>query len=259
MPFTLAHPAIVIPIHKRFTNRLSLSALVIGSISPDLAYYFDCNISGEFTHTLIGIFLYCLPISLSIYYLYHYLFKNPLITLFPYRITGSYPTEQSVALTAITFPMLALSILVGALTHVFWDSFTHSNMWPVQQFDFLKTEIIRLDSYSLYTYRLLQHASTLLGLGYIFIVIRQYSRRNVNHTYLSVVLPLKWRLLFYLVFIFAGIYNSDIWRLQPSFNIWYGNLFHIITHGISGTIIAIMAYCLFWNGYHYYRVEKPTY
>jgi hypothetical protein len=36
MPFTLAHPAIVVPLALQ---RLILSALIIGSMTPDLEYF----------------------------------------------------------------------------------------------------------------------------------------------------------------------------------------------------------------------------
>jgi hypothetical protein len=38
MPFTLAHPAVVVPLSRQ---RLFLSALVIGSMTPDLNILFD--------------------------------------------------------------------------------------------------------------------------------------------------------------------------------------------------------------------------
>lgn len=256
MPFTLAHPAIVLPIHKRWRHHLPLSALVIGSVSPDLAYFIKLGISGNFTHSFAGIFLYCLPVSLVFYYLYHLLLKQPLITLLPSRLAGTLRVQQDKTLPDIPYSMLVLSVIIGALTHVLWDSFTHYNMWPVQHFALLKATIIQFDGYTLYTYRLIQHISTLLGIAYIFLVIRQYMRRSEKPSDLAVLLPFKWQLLLYLAIIFVGFYNSDIWRFQPTFGIWYGNLFHIATHAISGILAAIMVYALIWNSYHYFWIKK---
>src|SRR5690349_3109958 len=53
MPFTGSHPAAVLPL-VRFG--LPASALVIGSMSPDLPYYLPSPATGTFTHTLYGAF-----------------------------------------------------------------------------------------------------------------------------------------------------------------------------------------------------------
>ncbi|MFE3273804.1 DUF4184 family protein [Nocardia sp. NPDC059239] len=46
MPFTLAHPAAVLPIRRV----LWFPGLVAGSIAPDIPYYLRIGVDGELTH-----------------------------------------------------------------------------------------------------------------------------------------------------------------------------------------------------------------
>src|SRR3954467_3723030 len=65
MPFTFAHPAAVLPVHSRYKKWLPLSALVIGSLIPDAAYYFP--LPGNFnhiSHSLLGTFYSSLPLGI---------------------------------------------------------------------------------------------------------------------------------------------------------------------------------------------------
>src|SRR5712671_2458295 len=50
-----------------------------------------------------------------------------------------------------------LSLLIGAGTHVFWDSFTHETGWFVERSAFLQSILFSLDGHSFRMYRLLWH------------------------------------------------------------------------------------------------------
>src|SRR5882757_2416325 len=80
MPFTLSHPAAVIPIRRYGI----LSALVVGSLAPDILYFIPrVHHSGAYGHTLPGLFFFCLPLGLAALWLFHTFLKRPLISLFP--------------------------------------------------------------------------------------------------------------------------------------------------------------------------------
>src|SRR4051812_45256762 len=80
MPFTLAHPAAVIPLARK---RLVLSALVAGSKAPDFGKIFTLSPKNGFGHTWAGIFWFCIPTGLLALVLYHGLLKRPLLSLLP--------------------------------------------------------------------------------------------------------------------------------------------------------------------------------
>ncbi len=67
MPFTLAHPAAVIPLKKSTYGRyFSLSALIAGSIVPDLGYLVPLADFTGFSHSLGGIIVFGLPVGLLV-------------------------------------------------------------------------------------------------------------------------------------------------------------------------------------------------
>jgi len=66
MPWTLVHPAAVLPLRKYFANRHLFGALVVGSISPDFGYYVGRFDMATTAHTLLGLLIVCLPTGLAL-------------------------------------------------------------------------------------------------------------------------------------------------------------------------------------------------
>ena len=61
MPFTIAHAAAALPLRK---TRLVLSALVIGTMVPDLQYFLRMAPDDRYGHSLRGALLLSLPLGL---------------------------------------------------------------------------------------------------------------------------------------------------------------------------------------------------
>jgi hypothetical protein len=73
MPWTLSHPAIVLPLRRFSPPPLGFAALVIGSMTPDIGFYIDRFDLSTFAQTLPDSFLACLPTGV-ILLLFYYLF-----------------------------------------------------------------------------------------------------------------------------------------------------------------------------------------
>ena len=173
MPFTLCHPAIVLPLHARARRLTSLPALVIGSMAPDFVYFLPLAANGGFTHSLPGILLYCLPAGLLVYVIYHALLREAFIDWAPAAISRRMPAGASWMVRDIRAVGLVLgSLVIGAATHIAWDAFTHANTVVVRQVDVLRWPIT-IGAYAVPPFKLLQHLSSLVGL----IVILAYARR----------------------------------------------------------------------------------
>jgi len=73
--------------------------------------------------------------------------------------------------------MIILSILVGVLTHLAWDSFTHSNTWIYRQWEMMhvRTEIPGLGATPLF--KIFQHGSTVFGMGILFVWVLWWYQR----------------------------------------------------------------------------------
>lgn len=167
MPFTLAHPAAIIPFARLAGKRTSLSALVIGSMIPDMVYFLPLGISGRTSHSLPALFWFCLPVGLVAYALFHSFVKRPATALLPQQIIRRLPLHVLEGPWYGPSPagMVMLSLFIGALTHVTWDSFTHAHTDVVAQVEVLRSVIAVVGGYPVPLYKAMQHVSSLVGLA----------------------------------------------------------------------------------------------
>ncbi len=254
MPFTLAHPAVVIPLHKRLAGYLSLSALIIGSVMPDFAYFLPMQVTGFYSHSLVGLIGFCLPAGILIYYTFHLVMKRPLTRLLPLRLENL--ANQSTTTTSFssrTLLIVSISLLIGALTHIIWDSFTHYFMWPVQNIPLLRTELVAIGNYHVYLYRLIQHVSTLLGITYLTWLLINLNRHADNKNLHGNTLPLQGKVLLILFFILAGVIHSEILVRFSLLQSLQSQVFTVVTQGISGMLYAMLAYSVLWHGICFWR------
>lgn len=165
MPFTFAHPAIVLPVKKIFKRYVSTTGLVVGSIVPDFEYFFRLEPISFFSHTLKGTLYFNLPLAILLSFLFHILIRNPVIDHLPkglYYRFHLYKKFDWVNYVRHNYLIVIASIIVGALSHIFWDSFTHPGGFFVRLLPELNHKALQFP-----LYRLVQHGSTVLGFAYI--------------------------------------------------------------------------------------------
>ena len=162
MPFTLAHAAAAFPLRR---TRLILSALIIGTFTPDLEFFLRFAPKGPFGHTTRGLFLFCQPAGFIVFWLFHAVVKEPLAALMPRAVRQRVPADPYPLplWQPLQLALVLVSILVGALTHVLWDSFTHAGYWPAQHWQFLNQPFTLPLLGVVHLYKLLQYASTVFG------------------------------------------------------------------------------------------------
>lgn len=175
MPFTFAHPAAAIPLLRPLGRYGSLSALIIGSIAPDLAFIVPIGLGREQTHGLAALLTFCLPGGLLAYLLFHALLKAPLRALLPPPIAGRLPKPD---LPAAPLSAVLVSLLCGALTHLAWDAFTHPGTAVVLAMPMLQATVATVGGYQVFGYKLLQHGGTLIGLGLLALWLRKWWART---------------------------------------------------------------------------------
>ncbi|MEB0248571.1 DUF4184 family protein, partial [Mucilaginibacter sp. 5B2] len=61
MPFTISHPAVILPLNYLPKRFISLTALVVGSLTPDFEYFIRMKVQSDYSHTLPGLFWFDLP------------------------------------------------------------------------------------------------------------------------------------------------------------------------------------------------------
>ena len=146
MPWTLSHPAIVLPLRRLSPQPLDFAALVIGSMTPDIGFYIHRFDLSTFAHTLPGSFLACLPTGVVLLFFY-YLFCRPVCYALPsphrqalLPLCPDFPTELT------RWGIILPSILLGAWTHNFWDAFTHEHGWFVDRIPWLQQPVLQIGS-----------------------------------------------------------------------------------------------------------------
>ncbi|QKV79672.1 DUF4184 family protein [Amycolatopsis sp. Hca4] len=151
MPFTLSHPAAVLPLAR---GPLVPSALVAGSVAPDVFWFVprplpDVGLSK--THEFASALWLDPLIALLLLALFHVLLKRPLLALVPQPLAERLPRHFSRRRPG----WIALSLVLGALTHVGWDAFTHES----GGFAFLRIPLVT----GVDVGRLIQLVSTIAG------------------------------------------------------------------------------------------------
>ncbi|WIX97936.1 DUF4184 family protein [Amycolatopsis mongoliensis] len=150
MPFTLSHPAAVLPLARR---PLVTSALVAGSVAPDV-FWFVPRLPGvglTKTHEFASVLWLDPLLALVLLAVFHVLLKRPLLALAPSPLAGRLPRDFSWKRPG----WIALSLVIGAATHVGWDAFTHES----GGFPFLRIPLVT----GVDVGRLIQLVSTIAG------------------------------------------------------------------------------------------------
>jgi hypothetical protein len=132
MPFTVSHAAAVLPLQNFGKHRLPLTALMIGSMAPDFGYFFSHEASRQLTHSLSGLFIFALPAGLAVWLFYVAVLEKATITLLSDRWHTRFAHTESI--TASLVLRAAIAIVLGAVTHILWDAFTHRDTFVTDAF-----------------------------------------------------------------------------------------------------------------------------
>ena len=152
------------------------SAVVCGCFAPDFEYFIRLAPRGKFGHTLPGLFLFDLPFGLIMLWLFHRYAKEPLWTWLPESL------RQRTTLGPRTLPLkspaqtalILVSILVGSVTHILWDSFTHPTLWLYHHWRLLSYTVQLPLLGPVQYYRLIQNASTVFGTIVLLIWLQRW-------------------------------------------------------------------------------------
>lgn len=196
MPFTVSHAAAVMPLSRN--RSFVLSALVIGSMVPDLEFYLFFSFTRVVSHSLLGIFTFCLPAGLIALAVFHGLLKRPLLSLLPIghrRLLAPYAGSFAWR-PASRFLQIVVSLLVGVLSHLVWDAFTHVYGLGVRAFPLLALPLWPLSRGAIRICDLLQLFFSIMGLVFLLhAYFDWYGRQPGPPTHILDHVPELWQLL----------------------------------------------------------------
>lgn len=173
MPFTLAHPAAVLPLHSRW--RRGLLPLVIGSVAPDIPYFLPHRIALALPsgHTLWGALTISAPLAVLML-LIVVLLREPLAA----PLSGRHRVLAARTIDAFlhdpwSWVGAVPAVLLGIGLHILWDSFTHRGGWIVAHFTAFQMNVSPFPEHPLELFRALQYLSSVGGIAAIVVWYRR--------------------------------------------------------------------------------------
>lgn len=202
MPFTFSHPAIVLPLTFLPRKWFSLTGLVIGSLTPDFEYFLRMRIKSNYSHTIDGLFWFDIPLGLLLAFIFHNIVRNSLFDNLPTILKSRFSEFKQFDWNGYfkrSWFVVSISILIGAASHIFWDSFTHDHGYFVQTIPALQNSVDFLGG-QIPILKILQHSSTLLGgLVIVFAIYKlptnKTEKENINLKYWTIFVGLTFTLI----------------------------------------------------------------
>lgn len=236
MPFTFSHPALVLSLNYLPKRWFSLTGLIIGSLTPDFEYFIRMELKSLYSHTFEGILWLDLPIGLLMAFIFHNIVRKTLFDNLPVFLKSRFFTYNTFNWNIYfkkNWFVVLVSLFIGAVSHIFWDSFTHIDGYFVQTIPNL-TNRIAFFTIEIPIFKILQHSSTLIGGFIIFYTVYklpyiEIEKGNINLKYWLIVFTLTTLIIFLRIF-------GDLELTQ------YGN---IIVSAISAVMISISITPLF--------------
>ncbi|MFE6130057.1 DUF4184 family protein [Streptomyces sp. NPDC056437] len=184
MPFTLSHAAAVLPGIRRdgrARGPLLASALVTGSLAPDMTYFAATAVPGamefgEFTHAPAGVLTVDVAVAAALVAVW-LMVRDPLLALLPTRWQGRVHAcvlgEGGSGRRDLAFGYrFYVSAVLGALTHVVWDAFTHHDRWGTRVLPVLNETVAGLGLFQYAQYGSSALALVVLG-WYLMSAVRR--------------------------------------------------------------------------------------
>lgn len=231
MPFTFSHPAIALPLLYLPKKWFSLTGLVIGSMAPDFEYFLRMSIKSDYSHTLVGLFGFDLPLGILLAFIFHNIVRDSLFDNLPQFFKSRFSIFKRFNWNAYIkthWFIVTMSVLIGAGSHLVWDSFTHEQGHFVMVLPVLENTIDILGN-PIPIFKILQHTSSIIG---AFVIAMAIYMHPVAHDITARANKTYWAIFTGIAFVIIAA------RFTCGLNIkQYGDL---IVTGISAILIALI-------------------
>jgi hypothetical protein len=154
MPLTLSHPAAVLPLRRL---GVPMTSMVIGSMVLDIPLYLGSRRGYDIAHSPLGVPTVDIVGALIVLAIWFAALRDPLVDLAPSVIRDRLVPRAR--LTRQQWWLAPIGALIGGITHVAWDSFTHYDRWGSEHIRWLQHDHLGLPGL-----KWAQYASGVLGL-----------------------------------------------------------------------------------------------
>lgn len=200
MPFTASHAVVALPFLR---TPLVPAAIAIGAMTPDLPLFLrGVGVSYGFTHAPVNV-IWTALIALGLFLLWRCVLRSAASELSPMWLARRLPEDWNApAPTALREALgiaqrwthalwLAASLVIGVLSHILWDAFTHAGRVGTQLLPGLNAQWGPLLGF-----KWLQHGSSVAGLLIIgvwaLIWLRRADRRGTAPRRLPAFVRVLW-------------------------------------------------------------------
>lgn len=233
MPMTLAHPAAVLPLRRL---GLPMAALVIGSMVPDVPLFMRWSSGYQVSHSYTGVLSVNLIGALVVLYGWNAFVRDALVDMAPDGVRVRLAARHR--LSRRQWLLAPAAAVLGSVTHLAWDAFTHPGRWGVAHVAWLRVDLGPLPAF-----KWAQYASGVIGLAVVlWAVIADLRSRPADRPLRARALPAP---LLPLVVCAAGTYGLVEGLARASGGL-HAVAFHGVVQGIVATAAGMSITCMAW-------------
>ncbi|AZA09642.1 hypothetical protein CPPEL_07670 [Corynebacterium pseudopelargi] len=207
--------------------------MVIGALVPDAVMFINPFYRMPWNygdaHSFLGVWLINIPLGMVLWLCWEFVIAPGYRTCAPKWLALRLPDHRPTTLKKVAWAIP--SVLVGICTHLLWDSFTHAGYPLTSPGGPLDHTIGKLS-----LFRVLQHGSSVLGLGgvllWILLLLRYPKRRSASS---------HWRLWPWLLPVITGVMAPVYLIMQQNFahpKVLKLALLNIVTGSVSGVLVC---------------------
>lgn len=169
MPFTISHAVVALPFRR---SALPVAAVAVGSMAPDAVLFVPALPPYGFAHSWVGVVTIDLAVSLVVLAAWWFLVRPAWTPVLPARYRAQLPGwHQPERVPPARVPLVVVACVLGSVTHVVWDAWSHPHGWVVLHVAALRGEVGGHPVYSL-----VQDASSAGGLLLLLVLLLRWTR-----------------------------------------------------------------------------------
>jgi hypothetical protein len=245
MPLTPAHAAAA-PLLHRLIRPLGLSipisALVIGTMTPDFEYLIRLTPGIRAWHTPLGLLEFCLPVGLATWWVFRVIIGPALLRLLPPGLGAAARAQIAPGSTFRLIPGASVAVLLGAVSHDLWDSFTHEAGWGVHEIPALDASVPLGGTGATPWYSILQYGSSAIGLIVIIAILWQWVAAHPKADRHVPVGQRAWRIRELGVLLLVGVAGAVLNASRGRHSGLSWTLGLAAVGGMSALALALLAY-----------------
>ena len=147
---------------------------------PDFGYLMPSQPFRLVSHSAASLLTFSLPLGLLWYWIFQHLLKVPVLSVLPDPVYMRWRPYWAVASwnSPRQWLLAASGVLIGALTHLVWDGFTHEGARGMRMMPELGDWMFEIHGHHLIGARLLQDGSSIVGLAVVLAMVAYALRRG---------------------------------------------------------------------------------